>query len=82
MKEAAGAPGVDRESATRRAGHWGVQSDVGEINSCNHGGFVAEKVPSDGFSHLSRAVGIWPAPRYGWPVGSFYPLDNLLHCDS
>jgi hypothetical protein len=43
MKEAVGLFGVVRESATRRARHWGVQFDVGEILSVL-GWFVAEKL--------------------------------------
>ncbi len=50
MKEAVeNSPRFTGTSATRRARHWDVQWTVGELNSCNDGGFIAEKPPSDDF---------------------------------
>jgi hypothetical protein len=105
MKEAMELFGFVRKSATRRARHWDVQFDVGQVCSRFSGRVVADEARQreDGLHEVlapkpkaewvkraghplggavnkrrpvtilikSRAVGIWPAPRYGWLVGSF-----------
>jgi len=80
MKEAAGFPAVDQGQAPR--GGQGVGMFSGRRRVLLHGGFVAEKPPSDAYFKNSCSFGTWPTLGYGlargftslWIVTAFYTL--------
>ena len=49
MKEAAGVSGLTEDKRHEAKAVGGFQPDVGELRTCNNGGFATEKLP-DAFS--------------------------------